>query len=120
VEATFRTLKGDLEIRPIFHQDMTRIEGHVFVTFIAYCLYVTLKALLANHAPGLTPRSVIEKLAAMQMLDVHFPTTDGRELVFARYTTPDPDQQLVLNTLGWKLPPQKPPRITSAGTLERG
>jgi len=120
VEAAFRTLKGDLEIRPVFHQNLARIEGHVFVTFMAYCLHVTLKALLANHAPGLTPRSVIEKLAAMQMLDVHFPITDGRELVFARYTTPEPDQQLVLDALGWQLPPQKPPRITSAGTLERG
>lgn len=119
VEAAFRTLKGDLEIRPIFHQDMPRIEGHVFVAFLAYCLHVTLKALLSAHAPGLTPRQVLEKLAAIQMLDAHFPTTDGRELIFSRYTTPEPDQRVILDALKWLLPPQSPPRITAAGSLEK-
>ena len=119
VEAAFRALKGDLEIRPVFHQEMPRIEAHILVAFLAYCLHVTLKALLANHAPGLTPCSAIEKLAAIQMMDVLFPTTDGRGLGFARYTEPEPDQQLVLDALGWKLPPQTPPRITATGDLEQ-
>jgi len=119
VESAFRTLKGDLEIRPVFHQEMPRIEAHIFVAFIAYCLHVTLKALLMARAPGLTPRSALEKLAAVQMLDVHFPTTDGRELVFARYTTPEPGQKIVIDALGWDLPPQSPPRITATGTLEK-
>jgi hypothetical protein len=118
VEAAFRTLKGDLEIRPIFHQDLRRIEGHIFMAFMAYCLHVTLKTILAAHAPGLTPRQALEKLSAIQMLDVHFPTTDGRELVFSRYTKPEPDQQLVINALQWKLPAQPPPKITSAGLIE--
>jgi transposase len=118
VEAAFRTLKGDLEIRPVFHQEMPRIEGHIFIAFIAYCLHVTLRTLLAAHAPGLTPRGALEKLAAMQMLDVLFPTTDGRKLIFARYTSPDADQRLVIDALGWNLPPQAPPRITAAGKLE--
>jgi hypothetical protein len=74
--------------------------------------------LLATHAPGLTPRQALEKLSAIQMLDVHFPTTDGRELVFSRYTKPEPDQQLIINVLKWKLPPQSPPKITSSGTVE--
>lgn len=120
VEAAFRTLKGDLAIRPVFHQDMPRIEGHILVSFLAYCLHVTLKRLLSVHAPGLTPRSALEKLAAIQMLDVHFPTTDGRELVFARFTTPEPDQRLVLDALNWPLPPQAPPKITASGKLEKG
>ena len=118
VEAAFRTLKGDLGIRPIFHQEMPRIEAHIMVAFIAYCLHVTFKALLGVHAPGLTPRSALEKLGAIQMLDVHFPTTDGRKLVFARYTKPEPDQQIIINALGWNLPPQSPPRITAARTVE--
>jgi len=118
VEAAFRTLKGDLGIRPIFHQVLPRIEAHIMVAFISYCLHVTLKALLATHAPGLTPRSVLEKLGAIQMLDVHFPTTDGRKLIFSRYTKPEPDQQLVIRTLGWKLPPQPPPKITAAGAMQ--
>jgi len=60
----------------------------------------------------------LEKLGAFQILDVHFPTTDGRKLIFAGYTKPEHDQQLVISALGWKLPPQPPPRITAAGAME--
>jgi transposase len=113
VEAAFKDLKGDLAIRPIFHQNEARIDAHIFVAFMAYCLHVTLKQLLKQRAPGLTPRVVLEKLRAMQLLDVHFPTTDGRELVFTRYTEPEPDQQLLLAQLGWTLPEQARPRISA-------
>ncbi len=113
VEAAFKDLKGDLAVRPIFHQVEARIEAHLFVAFLAYCLHVTLKAHLRPHAPGLTVRQVLEKFGAIQMLDVHFPTTDGRELIFTRYTQPEPDQQLLLAQLGWTLPSQPPPKITA-------
>jgi len=117
VEAAFKDLKGDLAIRPIHHQNEERIEAHIFVAFMAYCLHVTLKQLLRQRAPGLTPRVVLEKLAAMQLLDVHFPTTDGRELVFTRYTQPEPDQQLLLAQLGWGLPEQARPRISAKSVV---
>jgi len=113
VEAAFKHLKGDLAVRPIFHQLPARIEAHIFVAFLAYCLHVTLRAHLRPHAPGLTVRQVLDKFAAMQLLDVHFPTTDGRELIFTRYTEPEPDQHLLLAHLGWTLPAQPPPRITA-------
>ncbi len=113
VEAAFKDLKGDLAVRPIFHQVPTRIEAHIFVAFLAYCLHVTLKAHLRHRAPGLTVRQVLAKFAAIQLLDVHFPTTDGRELIFTRYTQPEPDQQLLLAQLRWTLPSQPPPRITA-------
>jgi len=116
VEAAFKDLKGDLAVRPIFHQVEARIEAHIFVAFLAYCLHVTLKAHLRHHAPGLTVRQALEKFAAIQMLDVHFPTTDGRELIFTRYTQPEPDQELLLARLGWRLPGQPPPRITAKTT----
>jgi len=111
IEAAFKSLKGDLAVRPIYHQLPARIEAHIFVAFLAYCLHVTLRAHLRPHAPGLTVRQVLDKFAAMQLLDVHFPTTDGRELIFTRHTEPEPDQQLLLAQLGWTLPPQPPPRI---------
>jgi hypothetical protein len=117
VEAAFKDLKGDLAIRPIFHQEERRIEAHIFVAFIAYCLHVTFKFQLRQCAPGLSVRAALEKLAAMQMLDVHFPTTDGRELIFTRYTEPEADQQLLLGQLGWSLPAQLPPRITAKGAV---
>jgi transposase len=113
VEAAFKNLKGDLAVRPIYHQKERRIEAHIFVAFLAYCLHVSLQAKLRAKAPGLTPRAVLEKFAAMQMLDVHFPTTDGRELIFSRYTQPEADQQILLEQLGWSLPAQPPPKITA-------
>jgi transposase len=117
VEAAFKDLKDDLSLRPIYHSVEQRIEAHIFVSFLAYCLHVSLRACLRPLAPGLTPRSLLEKFAAIQMIDVHFPTTDGRELVFSRYTQPEKDHKLLLAQLGWELPPQSPPRISQKGQL---
>lgn len=114
VEEAFKNLKGDLGIRPIYHQEMRRIEAHIFVAFIAYCLHVTLRQRLKALAPGLTPRSVLEKFAALQMVDVHLPTTDDREIVLPRYTHPERDLQLLLAQLGLHLPSQPPPRIVAS------
>ena len=117
IEAAFKNLKDDLQLRPIYHQLERRIEAHIFVAFIAYCLHVTLRARLTPLAAGLTPRSVLDKFAAMQMLDVHFPTTDGRTLILSRYTEPDVDQRILLDQLNIALPPQPPPRIGTSGQL---
>ena len=116
VEEAFKTLKGDLAIRPIFHQREARIEAHIFIAFLAYCLHITLKRRLAALAPGLTPRSVLEKFAAMQMIDVIVPTTDGRELQLTRTTEPEPDLKLLLDKLRLELPAQPPPRISVAAS----
>jgi transposase len=113
VEEAFKNLKGDLAIRPIFHQLEPRIEAHIFIAFLAYCLHVTLGRRLHALAPGLTPRSVIEKFSAMQMIDVHLPTTDGRELQLTRYTQPEPELSLLLEKLKLELPAQPPPKITA-------
>jgi hypothetical protein len=113
VEEAFKNLKGDLAIRPIFHRDERRIEAHIFIAFLAYCLYITLHRRLHALAPGLTARSVLEKFAAVQMIDVHVPTTDGRELVLTRYTQPEPELQLLIQQLKLRLPPQPPPRIAT-------
>jgi hypothetical protein len=114
IEQAFKELKGDLAIRPIYHQLDCRIEAHIFVAFIAYCLQVTLKQRLRALAPGLTPRAVLEKFKTIQMVDVHLPTTDVRHIVLSRYTQPDTDQQILLQRLKLTLPPQPPPRITAA------
>ena len=116
VEEAFRNLKGDLAVRPIYHQLERRIEAHIFVAFLSYCLHVTLRQLARSHAPGLTPRSVLEQMKTIQMIDVYVPTTDGRELKMSRYTKPEKAQQLLLTQLKLQLPPQPPPEI-SAGDL---
>lgn len=115
IEAAFRNLKSDLAIRPIHHQKDPRIEAHIFVAFLAYCLYVTLQQRLRALAPGLTSRAVIEKMTAIQMIDVHLPTTDGRLLILSRYTQPEPDHQLLLQRLHLTLPAQPPQKISQPG-----
>jgi len=118
IEQAFKELKSDLAIRPIYHQRDDRIEAHIFVAFLAYCLQVTLKQRLRALAPGLTPRAALEKFSALQMVDVHLPTTDGRTLILSRYTEPEKDQQLLLQQLRLQLPQQPPPRITSADSAQ--
>jgi transposase len=120
IEAAFKNLKDDLQLRPIYHQLIERIEAHIFVAFLAYCLHVTLRARLRPLASGLTPRAVLDKFAAVQMLDVHFPTTDGRTLILSRYTELNADQKLLVTQLNLNLPPQPPPRITASGQMTRG
>src|SRR5487761_616470 len=117
VEEAFKTLKGDLSIRPFYHQHEDRIEAHIFIAFLAYCLHVTLGHRLKHLAPGLTTRSVLEKFSAVQMIDVRIPTSDGRELALTRYTQPEPDLKLLLEQLKLTLPAQPPPKITAAQAL---
>jgi hypothetical protein len=111
-------LNDELAVRLIYHQRPDRVEAHIFVAFLAYCLHVTLKAHLRPHASGLTVQQVLEKFAAMQLLDAHFPTTDPQELIFTRHTEPDADQQPLLSQLGWALPTQPPPRITAKRAVQ--
>ncbi len=99
VEAAFKNLKDDLQLRPIYHQIEHRVEAHIFVAFLAYGLHVTLHARLKPLAPGLTPRALLDKFAAIQMLDVHFPTTDGHTLILSRHTELNADQKLLAKRL---------------------
>lgn len=113
VEQAFKELKSDLAVRPIFHRNAERIEAHIFVAFLAYCLQVTLKGNLRPLAGGLTPREVIAKFKTMQMVDVLIPTTDGRELQLSRYTQPEAEHRMLLQQLRLRLPEQPPPKITA-------
>jgi transposase len=114
VEAAFKSLKSELGLRPIYHQLEHRVEAHILVAFLAYCLTATLKHRLQIHAPGLSPRAVLEKLAAIQTLDVWLPTTDGRYLVMPRYTEPEADLALLLHQLKLVLPKQPLPRLVGS------
>ena len=115
IEEAFKNLKGDLAIRPIHHQKMDRIEAHIFISFIAYCLLVTLANRLKRLAPGLTPRAVLDKFRLIQMIDVHLPTTDNRTVILTRYTQPENDHKILLKELKLQLPEQPPPKITTVG-----
>lgn len=113
IEAVFRSLKSELGIRPIYHRLEHRVDAHILVAFLAYCLQVTLKNRLQIHAPGLTPTAVLEKLGTIQMIDVWIPTRDGRWLILPRYTQPAKDLQVLMAQIHLTLPSQPPPRITA-------
>jgi transposase len=113
IESVFRSLKTDLGIRPIYHRLERRVDAHILIAFLAYCLQVTLKNRLQIHAPGLTPTAVMEKLSTIQMIDVWIPTRDGRWLILPRYTQPAKDLKVLLDQIQLGLPSQPPPRITA-------
>ena len=118
VEEAFKHLQDDWAVRPIFHQKQERVQAHRFVASLTYCLQGTLKGKLRQVAGGLTPRSVLEKFATMQMMDVYFPTEEpGKELVFRRYTQPEKDHQVLWAQLGWQLPEEPPPKISTQDPL---
>ena len=77
VEAAFKSLKSDLAIRPVYHQLEHRVDAHIFVAFLAYCLMVTLRQKFSFHAPGLTARDVLDKLGTIMMIDVRIPTAEA-------------------------------------------
>jgi transposase len=117
IEAAFKSMKSDLAIRPIFHRVQPRVEAHLFVAFMGYCLMAALRKHLEPAAPGLSPRAVLEQLGAIKMVDVCLPTTDGRWLIMPRHTEPEPEQLMLLEKLRLKLPAQPPPRIRSGKLL---
>jgi len=113
VEAAFKSLKSDLAVRPVYHQLEHRVEAHIFVAFMSYCLMITLRQKLRYYAPGLTGRDALDKLNAIMMIDVRIPTTDGRILEMRRYSQPELEQRMILDKLMMNLPKQPPPKVYS-------
>jgi transposase len=117
IESAFKSMKSDLAVRPIWHQIQPRVEAHIFVAFMGYCLMAALRKHIEPAAPGLSSRAVLEQLGAIQMVDVCLPTSDGRWLIMPRYTEPEAEQLMLLEKLGLTLPAQPPPRIRSGKLL---
>jgi transposase len=103
-EAAFRALKSELAIRPIFHQKEHRVKAHILVAFLGYALWVTFKHLLKRTHSDLSPARALALLSTLHSADIILPTTDGREIRLRRITTPNPEQQLLLDQLGITLP----------------
>ena len=112
IEHAFFEIKDVLGLRPFFHSLDDRIEAHIFAAFMAYCLLATLRAISRQHAPGLTPRQIIDKFKTVKMVDVILPTTDGRLITLPRHIEPRKDTAMLLHQLGLTLPAQPPPRIS--------
>ena len=113
VEQAFKELKSDLGIRPVYHHKEERVDAHIFVAFLSYCLQATLRQKLRNDASGLTSQAVLETLSRIQLLNVSIPTQDDRTLQMQRYTEAEVEHKLILEKLQLTLPPQSPPKIYS-------
>jgi hypothetical protein len=111
VEAVFRALKSDLAIRPIWHFTPQRVEAHIMVAFLGYCLWVCLKAKLRAAAPSLTPWQLLDQFARIQLVEVWFKLRAGGCICLERITQPEPAQAALIDQLGWPLPQQPPPKI---------
>jgi transposase len=112
-EAAFRTMKSEIKVRPIWHQLGRRVEAHIMIAFLGYAMHVCLKKLAARKAPSLTSWQVLQHLRKIVLVDVEFDTTEGHLLMLPRITIPENEQAALLVQLGWTLPEQPPPRITS-------
>lgn len=115
IEENFKAPKGDLSFRPIYHQLSARVEARIFISFLAYCLRITLGMKLKALGSGLTTRAVLEKFAMIQVIDIDLPVKDQADkcLVMPRYTQPDKEKKLLLARMGSELAPQPPSRIES-------
>lgn len=114
VEAAFRTLKSELAIRPIWHRIERRVEAHIMVAFLGYCLWVSLKHKLRRRAPSLTSWQCLALFSQIQLVEVWFKLRDGRSICLERITQPTQPQAVVLNQLDITLPRQPPPKIYPA------
>ena len=117
-EASFRALKSELSIRPLFHQLESGVKAHVMVAFLGYALWVTLKHLLqrraavvpkpsasgVDNAQPFSPMRALSLLSTLQSADIVLPTTDGREIRLRRITEPTTEQKSLLQQLGLTLP----------------
>ena len=100
-----------LNLRPIFHRIQSRVEAHILIAFLAYCLWVCLKQKLRSLGGSLTPAQVLHTLKQILMVEVWFDLRRGGQICLPRITQPEAPAQLILHRLGWSLPEQPPPRI---------
>jgi transposase len=111
VEAVFRAMKSELAIRPIWHWVGPRVEAHVMVAFLGYCLWVCLKQKLRAVAPSLTPWQLLDQFGRIVQVEVWFKLRAGGAICLPRITQPEPAQAILLQQLGWHLPEQPPPKV---------
>jgi len=111
VEAVFRALKSEMAVRPIWHWVGPRVEGHVMVAFLGYCLWACLKQKLKAVGPSLTPWQLLDQFGRIVQVEVWFKLKTGGAICLPRITQPEPAQAILLHQLGWSLPEQPPPKI---------
>jgi hypothetical protein len=119
-EAAFRTLKSEIKVRPIWHWTESRVQAHLMVAFLVYCLWVYLKKCAQRVAPSLTPWVLLDQLGRIVLVEVWFELRNGGTICLPRITQPKPAQAVLLTQLGWTLPTQPPPRVHAKDVTPAG
>ena len=89
-EAAFRTLKSEIKVRPIWHWTESRVQAHLLVAFLGYCLWVYLKKCCERIAPSLTPWALLDQLDRIVLVEVWFELRKGGTICLPRITQPEP------------------------------
>lgn len=108
-EWAFRITKDELAIRPIWHHKEDRVQAHILICFLAYCLWKALAQWMKASGLGDAPRRLVEEFARIKSGDVVLPTRThdgqpGKTVRVRCVTTPDPAQKVLLNRLGLTVP----------------
>jgi len=115
VESTFRSLKQELRLRPVFHQKGGRVEAHILLSYIAYVLLWCIEHTHRIHGGTLTGRRVLDVLSGIELATITMRAGDGRKIAMERISSPRTEEAQVLDTLGIRLPRKsradKPPDL---------
>ncbi len=103
-EGAFRIQKSELKLRPVWHQKEERVNAHILVCFLAYCLWKTLSGWQKSAGLGSSPTTLLEELKRIQSIDVVLPLHSGKEMRLRCVVQPDKAQAVLLQRLGLRLP----------------
>ncbi len=111
-EKGFRMLKGTLGLRPNFHQLGHRVDGHIFISVLAYHLLRWIGYRLETAGDLREWRTLRRLLGTHIVATTRLPLEDGREIFIRKPSEPDEEQQRIYTLLGIDFNRAYPPRKT--------
>ncbi|MDP1647817.1 MAG: IS1634 family transposase [Rubrivivax sp.] len=111
LESVFRSLKTDLGLRPVFHQVDRRVEGHLFISVLAYHFVHTLRLQLKAHGVNDSWNTLRQTLATQRRVTVTLQRRDGRTVHVRKATRPKPRHQTLGNILKLEPNPGRTHRV---------
>lgn len=111
LEAVFRSLKTDLGLRPVYHQVEHRVEGHLFISVLAYHFVHTLRLQLKVEGVHDAWDTLRDTLAGQHRITTTLQRRDGRAVHVRKATRPEPRQKRILDILRFPANPGGTQRV---------
>lgn len=105
-EAAFRIHKQDLQLRPVWHQREDRVQAHIMVCFLSYVLWKCLSQMCKHAGLGNEPRTVLEEIKNLTLVDVVLQTRTGTEITLRCVSKPEQHLAILLQKLNI-FPPER-------------